>query len=324
MERPTTHAGEQHARWKEIEDRIRRRGKALEALPHIPALQAVPFLLVPAIYLCAARAAAAATWPGAGAWVALGGLFYMWLGIYGHDCTHDAYSHHKLRNRLMGTWILAHAFASFEAYRALHLSHHQHTGFDDDPSGDSPAIQDGANLVTHFLFVLLPLGFPLFQVVPGWLAALGIEPRPYPQVVRRRIRQDFLFVVTMHAGLVALLGWRGWAFYHLVFLTGTFFILQLLGFNHVFTEVYTDCCLLNTRNIGSGPWMQLFTLNAGFHVEHHILPKVPWYRLPAVHRILMEEAGGAPYSIDGFLAAHWSVLKAHLADAFGLGRGAAI
>jgi fatty acid desaturase len=70
--------------------------------------------------------------------------------------------------------------------------------------------------------------------------------------------------------------------------------------------------------------MQLFTLNAGFHVEHHILPKVPWYRLTEVHRILMEEAGGAPYSIDGFLAAHWSVLKAHFADAFGLGRSASI
>lgn len=311
MDRPPTRDPAEEARWKAIEDRIRQRGKALEALPMNPLLQLLPFLLVPAIYACAREAGAAA---GAGtvAWILAGSVLYMWLGVHGHDCTHGAYSHHEGRNRWMGTWILAHAFASFEAYRALHVAHHRHTGFADDPSGDSPEIQDQSNLVTHVLFVLLPLGFPLFQVVPGWLAALGLEPRPYPKCVRARIRRDFVFVALMHSGLACGLGPRAYLCYVAIFLLGTFNILQLFGFNHVFTETYTDACLLNTRNIGSGWLVRWATLNAGFHVEHHILPAVPWYRLPAVHRILVEEAGGAPYSVDGFLNAHWQVLRAHL------------
>lgn len=293
-----------------VEERIRQSGKHLEEQPHQPLLQILPFLLVPGIYLCAYRAGAAAGWSCL-PWVLAGGILYMWLGIHGHDCTHGAYSHDPVRNRWMGTWILAHAFASFEAYRALHVAHHLHTGFAEDPSGDSPEIQDQANLFTHVLFVLLPFGFPLFQVVPGWLAALGYEPRPYPACVRARIRQDFLFVAAMHGGLIWGLGPRAYLFYVAIFFLGTFNILQLFGFNHVFTEAYTNACLLNTRNIGSSWLVRLLTLNSGYHVEHHILPAVPWYRLPLVHQVLLQEAGEAPYSVDGFFQAHWQVFRAH-------------
>lgn len=310
VERPPTRSEEEQALWRAREERIQERGRALATLPHPWWAQALPFLLVPGIYACAFAAGAAdgfARLP----WIAAGGVLYTWLGIYGHDCTHGAYSHNEKRNRWMGTWILAHAFASFEAYRALHVAHHLNTGFPEDPSGDSPVIQDQANLFTHVLLVFLPLGFPLFQVLPGWLAAVGLEPRAYPKCVRRRIRGDFVFTVCLQALLLTWMGAGVWSMLVAIYFMGTFLIIQLLGFNHVSTEAYTDVCLLNTRNVGSSGWIRLLTLNAGLHVEHHILPKVPWYRLPELHRILVEEAGETPYASPSFLGAHLEVLRAH-------------
>src|SRR5258707_7825193 len=41
------------------------------------------------------------------------------------------------------------------------------------------------------------------------------------------------------------------------------------------------------------PWLNLLTLNFGYHNAHHHRASVPWYRLPALHRDLYgEEAGG--------------------------------
>jgi fatty acid desaturase len=38
------------------------------------------------------------------------------------------------------------------------------------------------------------------------------------------------------------------------------------------------------------PWLNLLTLNFGYHNAHHERVSVPWYRLPALHAELYEEA----------------------------------
>lgn len=314
MERPPTRPPEVHQDCQERLARIVAEGKRLESLPHPLWARLLPFAIALGLYTSAYLASQSQGWVWLLATIG-GGIFYMWIGIYGHDCTHNAYHERPGPNRWLGTWILAHGYASFEAYRALHIAHHQNTGFDTDPSGDSPAVQDQANLLGHILFVLIPTGFPIFQVIPGWLTALGIEPKPYPACVKSRIRRDFVFVVAYHLGLRALLGPLGYQAYFVCYVLGTGFILNLLGFNHVGTEAYTDCVLCNTRNIGSSPFIRAFTLYAGHHVEHHILPRVPWYRLPELARILDQE-GGPRYSVEGFFHSHALVLKGHLAAAW--------
>jgi fatty acid desaturase len=38
------------------------------------------------------------------------------------------------------------------------------------------------------------------------------------------------------------------------------------------------------------PWLNLLTLNFGYHNAHHHRPSLPWYRLPALHRSLFGAA----------------------------------
>ena len=46
-------------------------------------------------------------------------------------------------------------------------------------------------------------------------------------------------------------------------------------------------------------------LNVNFHLEHHLLVSVPWFRLPTLHRLLAERG-----ALQGAVVApnYWSVL----------------
>jgi fatty acid desaturase len=41
----------------------------------------------------------------------------------------------------------------------------------------------------------------------------------------------------------------------------------------------------------------LFNINLNYHLEHHLFPGVPWYNLPKVHRILLDDYTAAGSSI---------------------------
>jgi fatty acid desaturase len=56
---------------------------------------------------------------------------------------------------------------------------------------------------------------------------------------------------------------------------------------HAVTE-RTDDQLLNTRTTHANliARMTFAPLHVNYHLEHHLLPTVPWWRLPALHRTL--------------------------------------
>ncbi len=311
-----------HAGCRARTDRVVAAAEALRALPHSRVGEAVPVVLVAGL-LGSTRMAAAASGPAWILWVVVAAWFLTALGVISHDCVHGSLSRRRAWNDGIGTLVLGLNFASFQAYRALHLAHHRFTGFDEDPSGDSPKVQRTTNLVVHLLLVFIPFGFPLFQILPGWLAAFGTDPVTYPPRVQAAIRRDFPRMLAIQLGLGAVLGFDGYRAYFWVWMLSMLMVIQLFGFNHVGTEAYTDCILCNTRNVHARPaFLEWLTLYAGYHVEHHLVPPVPWYRLPALHRML-EAEGGATWSVDGYLASQLGMVRSYLDQWRGLGPGPA-
>ena len=51
----------------------------------------------------------------------------------------------------------------------------------------------------------------------------------------------------------------------------------------------TDDQLRNTRTTRAGLLARITfaPLHVNYHLEHHLLPTVPWWRLPALHRTLV-------------------------------------
>ena len=58
-----------------------------------------------------------------------------------------------------------------------------------------------------------------------------------------------------------------------------------------FGELGYDHLLSSTRTIHANPLERFFLAphNVSYHLEHHLYPGVPFYNLPALHQMLMEE-----------------------------------
>jgi fatty acid desaturase len=54
--------------------------------------------------------------------------------------------------------------------------------------------------------------------------------------------------------------------------------------------------LTRTRTVTSNHVVRFMLCNLNYHLEHHLFPSVPWYRLPRLHALLEDEilAAGAP------------------------------
>ena len=46
------------------------------------------------------------------------------------------------------------------------------------------------------------------------------------------------------------------------------------------------------------PWLNLITLNFGYHNAHHTKPTVPWHELPKLHEALYWWQGGVCHSVQ--------------------------
>ena len=71
---------------------------------------------------------------------------------------------------------------------------------------------------------------------------------------------------------------------------------------HTLLEQASDP-VLGTRSILTNPVTRFFMCNENYHLEHHLFPRVPWYNLPRLHRLLLEQlsARGAP-----FIRSYWA------------------
>ncbi len=256
--------------------------------------QAVPYLVFALLMACI-MAGVDGSWPVVVISLLLGGYCHVLMAFLGHDAGHNAYSRNPYLNAFMGLWMFAHSFTNYFGFRVMHWGHHKYTGFDEDPSGDSPKFASTVGLGTYSLFVLLPLGFPALVIVPSWLGGIGFQPKVYRSSERHKIRWAMLFLVGYHLAfhrvLTLLAGEGAYLFFLGTYVLGLWLTTMVLALSHAGVEMYTDCKLCNTRTVTSDNLFDVLTANGGYHVEHHIAPQVPWYRMKRIHQLLMQQGG---------------------------------
>lgn len=259
-----------------------------------------------------------------------GGLSHYWLALPAlaiigalqhhllillHEGAHGMLHPNKRLNALIADVFCGIPFFVLgRVYAALHLGHHAHTG---DPERD-PEFQFYRNqgfdfhprsrlssaillakdfFGVHFLRFGLDLNlFALNQIKKGKISPLGL-------------RDMFLFFLVWAPLLVAF-----WSLGHLRDLV-LFWLVPMATFMHLYLKLHG----YGEHNGKTGPtefdrtWTHdypavvdffLYPIRSGAHLEHHLFPAVPWYRMREFQRFLRKDPeyreAARKLTVDGY------------------------
>lgn len=223
-----------------------------------------------------------------------------------HECAHNTIFRNNRHNarlgRLLG-WLTGSCYAEYEAIRHKHFRHHV-------DRADVVAFDYRSRLARHpaisRLFRLLEWAYiPAVEIMMHLLVVVLPFVLPSRRAQRSRVLAVLLVRALLFTGLIV------WAprialFYplaYLLFLTvlrfmdthqHTYEIFETLEqargeearqFDRDYEQRNTFSNLVSERH----PWLNLLTLNFGYHNAHHVKPNTPWYRLPELHRELFGE-----------------------------------
>lgn len=220
-----------------------------------------------------------------------------------HDCAHNALFIMPRYNAWLGSilnWLAGGCYGRFEDVRVKHMMHHVDKAdvieFDyRDYLGRHP-IQRRAVEILEWLYI------PAVEFIMHGI--LIVAPFIFKDKKSQQLRTAGIIAIRFCA-LLALFIYSPSAF--ACYLFATIIFLTILRFMDALQHNYAIVNLLNNssdsikyrsdrdyehRHTFSNPismnypWLNLLTLNFGYHNAHHARPTVPWYELPKLHRSL--------------------------------------
>lgn len=228
--------------------------------------------------------------PGLWVWPAmLGlGLCLTFLFTLEHECTHRT----PFASDALADWVGRACglvlVLPFEWFRWFHMAHHRWTnleGQDPELAGEKPA--------TLWAWALHVSGLPYWKAEIGLMARLvvgRVEDSFVPPGARARVVAEARIMAGAY-GLVALsLVWSPAALWFWVVpmaLGQPFLRLYLLAEHGDCPQVVN--MFENTRTTFTTALVRFLAWNMPYHVEHHVLPQVPFHRLPEVHEAMKAE-----------------------------------
>jgi fatty acid desaturase len=215
------------------------------------------------------------------------------LGIIVHETGHQSFFQQKSANELVGSWLSGYwIFSSQRNYMKGHIKHHRLAGTVDDP-----------DLKNYQAYPVSKKSFrrKIFRDLSGqtgWrrLKSIGRSVRNYRSLDKESQK-------TVRGGLIVNLG----LFSLFIYLQVPWLILIWVGAfatTHMLStrlrqvaehaavpDLYNKDARLNTRTLITHWWERLLLAphQISFHMEHHLMPSVPMYHLPLMHRLLAEQ-----------------------------------
>ena len=232
------------------------------------------------------------------------------LAALGHESLHGNLCESDKLSFLIGLFFSSSVVSYFDMGFAIrHWDHHRYTNQAKDPD-----IVPTAHLTGWFPRLLLSrLIFNLVYIKNTFMVALGkldyVEQyqTPYSAAeLRYFARANILFAVIWLAVYIgiALIDWRA-ALYGIVI--PSLLLGLLAGCQSYLDHAGLDDNEFSNAYIRTSPFMTLMYFGSNYHLEHHLYPKVPCYRLHKVHKLLIEEGFYEqikPAIITGFFAAY--------------------
>ncbi len=204
------------------------------------------------------------------------------LGILMHEGVHHIMFENKFLNRWVAFFCGLPSFLSVTAYRVGHLPHHRYERGDEDPDELENFSRNPRVLAVLFcLTFLFGEFFGFYRVGP--FNALRGKPNE-----RRDIVLEYLIIAAVFAIAFTLVPIS--IMLH-VWIFPALFGRQLTNVRtlseHILTR--TGNSFTATRTVVSNRFVSFFMCNLNYHIEHHLFAAVPWYNLPKLHRLVVDE-----------------------------------
>jgi fatty acid desaturase len=259
------------------------------------------WLVIAAVFAVLAR------WPHpltlVAAVIVLGGR-QLALAVMMHEAAHGTLFRTRWLNETLTDWLCAApVWSDVTRYRKHHLGHHAHTGTERDPDlGLAPLepmtrgslarkiLRDLTGIAGLRRFVgLLAMDLEVISYNVG--GGIRRNRRSVAFHARAFVRNSTRVVVA-NAALFAILWLCGVAWIYLAWVVawfttfGLFLRIRMLA-EHACLERGPDP-MRNTRTTHANLLARatVAPLHVNYHLEHHLLPTTPWFRLPALHETL--------------------------------------
>lgn len=194
-----------------------------------------------------------------------------------HEASHNLIFRSRRWNRVAAYVANLGAFSPYvETFYHYHLPHHRHLG---DYDRDMTMARDWEARWVGRSAWRKAVWFLFFPAIYPFRVARTSLGKP----ARRRLLLNFCIQFVWLGFLYQLGGWPAIAYLVLSF----YFHFGLHPLNAIALQehFYVKPDEESYSYYGIGNWI---TFNAGYHVEHHDMPFVPWFRLPALRRIAAE------------------------------------
>ena len=226
------------------------------------------------------------------------------LFVLAHDAAHYRLYQRRWLNDAVGRFVGTIVGVSMCTYRVIHRLHHNHLYGEHDPD---IALHGGYPRGKWYLVRKLAKDvtgqtawktYSYFFGAPALNASTNVAQRPLDdtsEALRAAARRDRWGVLAFHlvAPVVAFALGYGWQYvllWVLPLVTVLQAILRLRAICEHGAVLDFSSPLTAARTNLPGPLARfvLFPHHVNYHVEHHVYPAVPHYRLPALHRALAE------------------------------------
>jgi fatty acid desaturase len=235
------------------------------------------------------------------------------FAVFMHDASHYALFSDRKVNDWVGNWLAAYPiWGDLHPYRPYHVQHHAHTWTERDPD---------LGLATPFPITRDSFWRKVWRDLSGqtgWKRALFTLKRDLGASQGKVRRRDgagwrrLKGVVITNAVLFGILAGAGHPLLYLLWVVAWLTTYSLIMRIRAIAEhsMVPDASnpMQNTRTTLASWWERLFIApnRVNFHLEHHLLMRVPHYNLPRMHAMLRDRG-----ALDDALVAkgYWDVLR---------------
>ncbi|HTN61463.1 MAG TPA: fatty acid desaturase family protein [Devosia sp.] len=216
------------------------------------------------------------------------------FGVLLHDFAHYRFIDGR---KALSDWICELTLSwpiltTVAAYRRNHLAHHRYTNTDKDPDW---VFKLGTRKFTfpqswqHGVLTLLSYLVVVGSVLDVFSVMKRLSNPDKPPLGYRLARLGYYLA---WAAFFTLTGsWMLFLLYWLVpYLTVFFMLMHIRSVAEHFGSMDYSHELGSTRSVLPFFWERAFFAphNVNYHLEHHLYPSVPFYNLPALHKLLMQ------------------------------------